>query len=61
MDAANVDLKGFTERFYNKICVGQLQPVLETLEYLKHQTQVWFEITTLLIPDENDSQKESRN
>jgi pyruvate formate lyase activating enzyme len=58
MDAANVDLKGFTERFYNKICVGQLQPVLETLEYLKRQTQVWFEITTLLIPDENDSEKE---
>ena len=58
MDAANVDLKGFTERFYNKICAGQLQPVLETLEYLKHQTQVWFEITMLLIPGENDSETE---
>jgi len=58
MDAANVDLKGFTERFYQKICAGQLQPVLETLVYLKHQTQVWFEITTLLIPGENDAEAE---
>ncbi len=58
MDAANVDLKAFTERFYWKICGGHLQPVLETLEYLKHETDVWFEITTLLIPDENDSEKE---
>lgn len=58
MDAANVDLKGFTERFYSKICAGHLQPVLDTLVYLKHQTSVWFEITTLLIPDENDSEKE---
>ncbi|HSD75015.1 MAG TPA: AmmeMemoRadiSam system radical SAM enzyme, partial [Steroidobacteraceae bacterium] len=55
MDAANVDLKGFTERFYYKVCGGELQPVLETLEYLKHETQVWLEITTLLIPGENDS------
>ena len=58
MDAANVDLKGFTERFYYKVCGGELQPVLETLEYLKHETQVWFEITTLLIPGENDSDAE---
>ena len=58
MDAANVDLKGFTERFYSKICAGHLQPVLDTLVYLKHQTNVWFEITTLLIPGENDSEKE---
>lgn len=58
MDAANVDLKAFTERFYKQICVGQLQPVLETLEYLKHHTNVWFEITTLLIPGENDSEAE---
>jgi pyruvate formate lyase activating enzyme len=58
MDAANVDLKGFTERFYYKICGGELQPVLETLEYLKHETKVWFEITTLLIPGENDSDAE---
>ncbi|HEY0940603.1 MAG TPA: AmmeMemoRadiSam system radical SAM enzyme [Steroidobacter sp.] len=58
MDAANVDLKGFTERFYKKICGAALGPVLETLEYLKHETKVWFEITTLLIPDENDSDAE---
>lgn len=58
MDAANVDLKGFTERFYKQICAGQLQPVLDTLRYLKHETQVWFEITNLLIPGENDSEGE---
>jgi len=58
MDAANVDLKGFTERFYWKICGGHLQPVLDTLVYLKKETNVWFEITTLLIPGENDSEKE---
>ncbi|MGH8370682.1 MAG: AmmeMemoRadiSam system radical SAM enzyme [Gammaproteobacteria bacterium] len=58
MDAANVDLKGFTERFYHKICGGHLQPVLDTLLYLKHETSVWFEITTLLIPGENDSDSE---
>ena len=58
MDAANVDLKGFTERFYKQICHGQLQPVLETLVYLKRATNVWFEITTLLIPGENDSERE---
>ena len=55
MDAANVDLKAFTERFYRKICGGPLEAVLETLVYLKHETDVWFEITTLLIPGENDS------
>ncbi len=58
IDAANVDLKGFTERFYKKICAGELKPVLETLEYLKHETNVWFELTNLVIPDENDSDKE---
>jgi pyruvate formate lyase activating enzyme len=58
MDAANVDLKAFTDHFYRKVCGGSLAPVLETLEYLKHQTNVWFEITTLLIPDENDSETE---
>lgn len=58
MDAANVDLKGFTEEFYWKICGGHLRPVLDTLLYLKHETQVWFEITTLLIPGQNDSDAE---
>jgi pyruvate formate lyase activating enzyme len=58
MDAANVDLKAFTEGFYQKICAGHLQDVLDTLVYLKHETDVWFEITTLLIPGENDSSGE---
>ena len=58
MDAANVDLKAFTEDFYFKITKSHLQPVLETLEYLKHETKTWFEITTLLIPGENDSSQE---
>jgi len=58
MDAANIDLKGFTEGFYKNLCSGKLAPVLETLEYLKHETDVWFEITTLLIPSENDSAAE---
>ena len=58
IDAANVDLKGFTEEFYFKICGGKLAAVLETLEYLKHDTDVWFEITTLLIPGKNDSDAE---
>jgi pyruvate formate lyase activating enzyme len=58
MDAANVDLKAFTERFYHQVTGSHLQPVLETLIYLKHQTKVWVEITTLLIPGENDSEQE---
>ena len=58
MDAANVDLKGFTEDFYYKICGAHLQPVLDTLVYLKRETNVWFEITTLLIPGYNDSDQE---
>jgi pyruvate formate lyase activating enzyme len=58
MDAANVDLKGFTEDFYFKICGGHLAPVLDTLLYIKHETRVWLEITTLLIPGYNDSDEE---
>lgn len=58
MDAANVDLKAFTEEFYHKLCAGHLQPVLDTLQYLKNETDVWFEITTLLIPGKNDSEEE---
>ena len=58
MDAANVDLKGFTERFYWKVTGGYLGSVLETLEYIHHETGVWLEITTLLIPGENDSDAE---
>ncbi len=58
MDAVNVDLKAFTDRFYWKICGGHLAPVLDTLQYLRHETNVWLEITTLLIPGENDSESE---
>lgn len=58
IDAANVDLKGFTEDFYHRLCAGQLQPVLDTLEYLKKETNVWLEVTVLLIPGENDSPAE---
>ena len=58
IDAANIDLKAFTERFYWKITGAHLNDVLDTLIYLKTETGVWFELTTLLIPDENDSSKE---
>ena len=58
MDAANVDLKAFTEEFYRKVCAAHLQNVLDTLLYLRHETDVWFEITTLLIPGRNDSDAE---
>lgn len=58
MDAANVDLKAFTDDFYVKLTGAHLQPVLDTLVYLKRETDVWFEITTLLIPSHNDSDAE---
>jgi pyruvate formate lyase activating enzyme len=58
MDAANVDLKAFTEDFYARVCAGHLRPVLDTLEYLRRETDVWFEITNLLIPGKNDSDGE---
>ena len=58
MDAANVDLKGFSERFYKYLTGSHLQPVLETLLYLRNETDVWLEITNLIIPGENDSEQE---
>jgi pyruvate formate lyase activating enzyme len=58
MDAANVDLKAFTDEFYFRLCGARLRPVLDTLVYLKHETDVWFEVTTLLIPGKNDSVEE---
>ncbi|MCD4750937.1 MAG: AmmeMemoRadiSam system radical SAM enzyme [Thermoanaerobaculales bacterium] len=58
MDAANIDLKAFSEDFYRRFCSASLAPVLQTLEYLVHKTKVWTEITTLLIPGENDSDSE---
>ena len=58
IDAANVDLKAFTDDFYVHLTGSHLQPVLDTLIYLKHETHVWFELTTLLIPGLNDSDEE---
>ncbi len=58
IDAANVDLKAFTENFYSKITLTHLSPVLDVLKTLRHETNVWFEITTLLIPTLNDAEEE---
>jgi len=58
MDAANIDLKAFTEHFYRKICGGHLEAILETISYLRHETAVWLELTNLLIPGINDSESE---
>lgn len=58
IDAVNVDLKAFTDEFYYKLTASHLQPVLDTLLYLKNETKVWVEITTLLIPGKNDSNEE---
>ncbi|MGC1106401.1 MAG: AmmeMemoRadiSam system radical SAM enzyme [Candidatus Acidiferrales bacterium] len=60
VDAANIDLKAFTEKFYGKITLTHLDPVLETLERLKKETSVWFEITNLMIPTLNDGEAETR-
>ena len=60
MDAANVDLKAFSEDFYWHLTSSHLEPVLDTLRWLKHETNIWFELTNLLIPDENDSADELR-
>lgn len=58
IDAANIDLKAFSQKFYHKLCFAEIAPVLETLKYLHNETSVWLEITTLLIPGENDSSSE---
>lgn len=58
MDAANVDLKAFSENFYHKLCFAHLEPILETLRWLRAETNVWLEVTTLLIPGDNDSVEE---
>jgi pyruvate formate lyase activating enzyme len=60
IDAANIDLKAFTENFYGKITLTHLRPVLETLEWLKRETNVWFELTNLIIPTLNDAASETR-
>jgi pyruvate formate lyase activating enzyme len=58
LDAANVDLKGFTDDFYRHVCMARLDPVLDSIEYLVHETEVWVELTTLLIPGANDGDDE---
>jgi pyruvate formate lyase activating enzyme len=58
MDAANVDLKAFTDAFYRKLCGAGLSDVLDTLLYIRHETNTWLELTTLLIPGHNDSDEE---
>ncbi|MEW6514489.1 MAG: AmmeMemoRadiSam system radical SAM enzyme [Pseudomonadota bacterium] len=58
MDAANIDLKGFTDDFYFKLCVGHLQPILDVIAMVHHETDCWVELTTLLIPGHNDSDAE---
>ena len=58
VDAANVDLKAFSDDFYRQICGGRLEAVLDTLLYLRHDTDVWLELTTLVIPGENDDEAE---
>ena len=58
IDAANIDLKAFTESFYHQLTSGHLEPVLDTLRYIYHETKTWLEITYLVIPDENDSEQE---
>ena len=58
MDAANIDLKAFTNDFYERLCFAKLDPVLDTLRWLKQETEVWLEVTTLLIPGHNDSWEE---
>jgi len=60
IDAANVDLKAFTERFYHKLTFSHLAPVLDTLVWLKRETDIWFEITNLMIPGENDDPDETK-
>ena len=61
MDAANIDLKAFTDDFYFKLCVGHLQPILDVIAMVHHETNCWLELTTLLIPGQNDSDAELRN
>ena len=60
IDAANIDLKAFTENFYGRVTLTHLQPVLETLQWLKNETNVWFEMTNLMIPTLNDDPAETR-
>ncbi len=61
LDAINVDLKAFTDDYYRKLCKARLQPVLDTISYIAKETDIWMEITTLLVPGENDSEEELKH
>jgi pyruvate formate lyase activating enzyme len=58
LDGINVDLKAFSEDYYKRLCKGRLQPVLDSISYIANNTNIWLEVTTLLVPDENDSEDE---
>jgi pyruvate formate lyase activating enzyme len=58
LDGINVDLKAFSEDFYRRLCKARLQPVLDTISYIAKETSIWIEITTLLVPGQNDSEDE---
>ena len=58
LDGINIDLKAFSDSYYQKFCKAKLQPVLDTIEHIAKETDIWMEITTLLVPDENDSDDE---
>src|SRR4030042_2236147 len=58
LDAINVDLKAFSDEYYRRLCVARLQPVLDSIAYIARQTKIWMEVTTLLLPGQNDSEEE---
>lgn len=58
LDAINVDLKAFSDHYYKSLCKAHLKPVLKTIEYIAKNTDIWMEITTLIVPGENDSDEE---
>jgi pyruvate formate lyase activating enzyme len=60
LDAINVDLKAFSDEYYKRLCVARLQPVLDSISYIAQHTRIWLEVTTLLLPGENDSEDELR-
>ena len=61
LDGINIDLKAFTEEYYRDLCKAKLQPVLDTIRYITRHTDIWMEITTLVVPGKNDSEDELRS
>jgi pyruvate formate lyase activating enzyme len=60
LDGINVDLKSFSEDYYKNLCKAKLKPVLETIDYIANRTKIWMEITTLVVPGQNDSEAEMK-